>query len=425
MTRTVSPTRSGDRSGFRSARHLMSHGVFTAVSGAVSRMHWSLRVLAVFGAGRLVSTAILLVAATRQGPSPWSGPAPDYGTFISYWDSGWYERIFAEGYPAELPRDADGEVGRNAWAFLPLYPEVVRLLHLITGAGWDVLAPTVSVVAAAGASLVLYRLFLETADARTALGAVALVSFAPVSAVLQIPYAESLHLLLLAGALHLVVSGRYFLAVPVVVLMSLARPTGVPFAILLGILVLQLLVRAHRERGSADGAARRRDLGALMLLAGVTSLAALAWPAAAWWRTGEPDAYVATETAWREGSLVPFLPWFERTAGVVGPVAAGLTLAGLVVVVVLLALTPAVRSIGPVLGAWCVAYLLYLAMFWDPQSSTWRILLPLFPLAAALAGPRSGRLLWVLLPASVLLQFLWVDELWGWTPSVPGGDHPP
>jgi hypothetical protein len=99
--------------------------------------------------------------------------------------------------------------------------------------------------------------------------------------------------------------------------------------------------------------------------------------------------------------------------------------AALLIGLVALFLTPAVRSMGLVLGAWCAGYLLYLAAFWDPQSSTWRILTPLFPLALAVATIRRGRLLWVLLPASVVLQFLWVDWLWGWTPTGPDGDYPP
>ncbi|WP_104179144.1 hypothetical protein [Arthrobacter sp. B0490] len=387
-----------------------------------SSAHWSLQVLAVFVAGRLVSTAILLLAAARQGPSPWSGAAPGYGTFINYWDSGWYERIFTEGYPSELPRDARGVVSHNQWAFHPLFPGLVRLLDAGTGLGWGILAPVVAVAAAAGASLVVYRLFRLRADHRTALAGVAVVSFAPVAAILQVPYAESLHLLLLASSLHLVATQRYYAAMPVVVLMCMARPAGVPFAIAVGILFLAALWTA---RSAGADPTRRRQVLPLFLLGVVSSLAAIAWPGIAWAVTGRQDAYVATETAWRGEPLAPFAPWFEAPAAVLGPAAAALVVVALLVGATALFLTPAMRSTGLVLGAWCAGYLLYLAAFWDPQSSTWRILLPLFPLALAVATVRRGRLLWVLLPVSVLLQFLWVDWLWGWTPTGPDGDYPP
>ncbi len=388
-------------------------------------LHWSLQVLAVFAAGRVVSTAILLVAAARQGASPWSGPAPAYGTFINYWDSGWYERIFNEGYPSELPRDAGGVVSHNQWAFYPVYPGLVRLLDAATGLGWGLLAPLVSVTAAAGAAVVVYRLFRLRADHRRAMAGVAVVSFAPVAAVLQVPYAESLHLLLLVSALHLVATRRYYAAMPVVVLMCLTRPAGVPFALLVGILFLHAIHAAVRgEEAGAREQARRR-LPALFVLGVVSSLAAVAWPLLAWLVTGQRDAYVATETAWRGQPLAPFLPWFEAPASVLGPAAGALVVVALLLGAAGLLLSPAVRSLGVVLASWCAAYLVYLAAFWDPQSSTWRILLPLFPLALALVSGSRARLLWVLLPVSVLLQFLWVDWLWAWAPTGGEGDYPP
>lgn len=382
--------------------------------------------LAVFTAGRVVSTTILLLVAARQGTSPWSGPAPGYGTFINYWDGGWYERIFIEGYPSELPVDALGIVSHNQWAFYPLYPGLVRLLDLVTGLGWGVLAPAVSITSAAGAMLVIYRLFRLRSGHGTALAGVTVVSFAPVAAILQVPYAESVHLLLLASALYLVSTYRYYLAMPVVVLMCLARPAGVPFAIAVGILFLHAVWTARRDGGRRDrrGETARRVLP-LSLLGVVSSLGAVAWPVIAWVTTGRRDAYVATETAWRGEALAPFRPWFDAPAAILGPAAGALVVAVLVLGALGLFLARSVRSLGIVLIAWCIGYLLYLAAFWDPQSSTWRILLPMFPLALAIASVRERRLLWVLLPVSVALQFLWVEWLWAWTPSGPDGDYPP
>ncbi|WP_262364456.1 hypothetical protein [Arthrobacter echini] len=421
MTRPLS--RPLSRSPSRPPGRALSRAV--AVRSVVgSQGTWVVQVLVVFVVGRLVSTGLLLLSAARQGPSPWSGPAPGYGVFINYWDSGWYERIFREGYPAELPRGALGSVEPNQWAFYPLFPGLVRGLDAVTGLGWGVLAPSVALAASAGASLVIYRLFRLRAGHGSALAGVALVSFAPVAAILQVPYAESLLLLLLASALYLVSTHHYYAAMPVVVLMGLARPVGVPFALAVGLLVLHAVWRARTAGGSAERHRATWQVLPLFLLGVVSSLAAITWPAVAWITTGERDAYVATETAWREEALVPFVPWFATPAALLGPVAAGLLVFALLLAVAGLFLAPAVRSLGPVLWSWCAGYLLYLAAFWDPQSSTWRILLPLFPLALA-AVPRGPRQLWVLVPVSVVLQLLWVDWFWGWTPSGPDGDFPP
>ena len=386
--------------------------------------HWSAQVLLVFVIGRAVSTAVLLMAAARQGISPWSGAAPGYGVFINFWDSGWYERIFREGYPSELPRDASGVVTHNQWAFYPLFPGIVRVLDAATGAGWGVLAPAVALGAAAAASLVVYRLFRVTTAHRTALLGVAVVSLAPVAVILQVPYAESLHLLLLASALLLVATHRYYAAMPVVVLMCLTRPAGVPFAVMIGVLFLHALWDTLRGSDERRAIALTR-LRPLFLLGVVSSASAVSWPLIAWAVTGQRDAYVATETAWRGEPLAPFRPWFEAPSALIGPVAAALGLVALLLVVGGLFLVPSVRALGPVPVAWCAAYLFYLAAFWDPQSSTWRILLPLFPLALAVAGLRRGRLLWLVLPVSVLLQVTWVEWLWAWTPTGQDGDYPP
>ena len=49
------------------------------------------------------------------------------------------------------------------------------------------------------------------------------------------------------------------------------------------------------------------------------SACTLAWPVLAWLSTGRGDAYTATETAWRDGSLTPFAPWLARSGWWVGP----------------------------------------------------------------------------------------------------------
>ena len=55
----------------------------------------------------------------------------------------------------------------------------------------------------------------------------------------------------------------------------------------------------------------------------------------------------------------------------------------------ILLFSPAVRRLGVDLRFWIAAYSLYLLAVFFPQSSTFRLLMPLFPLLGVLALPRS------------------------------------
>ena len=116
------------------------------------------------------------------------------------------------------------------------------------------------ILVAVGAVLLVHRLFLRLAPPATAVWGLAFFAFNPVAPVLQVPYAESLHLLLLAGALLLVARGSHLAAAPVVLLMCLTRPAGVPFAAALGITWFVRSVRRYRAgelRRAAEVAGRR------------------------------------------------------------------------------------------------------------------------------------------------------------------------
>jgi hypothetical protein len=400
-------------------------GIRDRVPGALRA--WPVQVLLVFACARAVSAAVLLEAASRQGPSPWAPASPDYLSFLQFWDGGWYRRIYDEGYPATLPRRADGVVLENQWAFYPLFPALVRALHAVTGGGWDLLAPVTATACGFIAALGVYRLFRLTAASREALWGVAFVSFLPVSPIFQIPYAESLHLALLAWALYLVAAGRYLGAVPVVLAMGLARPAGVPFALLVFLLAVAAAARLRAGRTRSPlGLLRESALPRLAVLTGAAGAAALAWPAAAWAVTGEADAYLETETAWRGEALAPFVPWLRAGTTLFGPVGGPVGVFFLAAGCIAILRSEPVRRLGRVPVLWCASYLLYLAAFWNPQTSTYRILLPLFPLAlAAVFVSRSGIYRWAVLAVFILLQALWVGVLWSYSPGADGGDFPP
>jgi hypothetical protein len=384
------------------------------------RLPWWLTVSGVFILGRLASTAMLLVLAANQGDNPWTHANPSLWDFSSLWDGRWYNIIATAGYPAHLPLGDNGHVAENAWAFLPAYPFLVRGLMALTGLPWNVVAVAVSVLCAWGATLVLYRMLQRVVPHQQALFAVVLFSVSPVSPLFQLAYAESMQLFLLALILYFVMARRYAAIIPTVLVLGFTRPGAIAVALLLLLHVILRFVGRARHRFPAS----ERWWAAAAIVASV--VAGFAWLVAAAVVTGNLTAYLDTELAWRSvyigyQQLVPFTPWLLASQwwmpGLTGYVVLGLLVLGFVV----LLLTPAARKLGADLRLWLVSYALYLLAVFFPQSSTFRLLAPLFPAAGILAAPTSKvyRVLAVLV--SLALQWWWLTICWAvvgsdWTP---------
>lgn len=414
-------TDTGDRTGPRAS----AAAVAVRAASALQRWPWWLQVGVLYAASRLVSACIFMAAALHQGPNPWFPATPDYWNFINIWDARWYGRIVTGGYPSVLPTDDAGNVLENAWAFYPLFPALARALSGLTGLIPAASLTVIAMVSGLAAALAVYSLFRHKAPHGTALWGVAFFSAFPVSAILQVPYAEPLTVFLLAVALLLVIRRRYLWAMPVVVLLCLSRPVGVPFALMLGLLFILRLVARLRDTQPASTAGIR-ELASLAGLTAVCGVSALLWPAAAWAATGDIEAYTKTETVWRGHDLVLFKPWFDTGTDLFGPVLGLLAPFVFAALFGLMLFSPPVVRLGVELRLWCACYMGYLLLFLHPQTSTFRMLLPLFPLAlgAALLS-RSRAYRGTVLTMFVLLQIVWIVWLWAWAPLPGGGDYPP
>ena len=390
---------------------------------------WWVWVGLIFVASRIVTTSILLGFASVQGQNPWTGPNPNYFDFARIWDGNWNYIISIAGYPSELPITESGQVGESAWAFMPVYPAVVRTLMFVTGLDFGIVAVFVSVAFALAAALMFYKLMALVLDTNSALFAVVLFCFAPLSPILQVAYAESMHAFLLTLALYLLVQRRYWVMLPVIAVMALTRPSGLAFALAMALHVAHRWWLAHRD--AAAEPFPTADRVASVTVAFTSGVLGLAWLLIAWAVTGSLTAYTDTELAWRApyigyGELVPFVPWFQGAAfwapyfGVPVPV--------LVVILVLLIVgffaalfTPWVRRLGVDIRFWSVSYVLYLLAVFFPQSSTFRLFVPMFPLLGAFAQPRSVIYRVGLVAAFIGGQILWVWMAWwvsgyDWTP---------
>ncbi|MDO5750093.1 MAG: hypothetical protein Q4P78_02675 [Rothia sp. (in: high G+C Gram-positive bacteria)] len=421
-------------------------------------------VLAIYSASRLWDFAVFSAVGKQQLAGPWGGPL-GYQDFISTWDAGWYEQIARTGYPDVLPVDYSGAVMENPWAFYPVFPYLADTLSRVTGLSYYPAASLVALGSGFVAAVVIYYLFessvlllsharehsaksskepstekkIQSAreesaqHARTlALWGVALVAFLPIAPVLQVPYAEATGLLFLAATLLALVRGAYGRAVLWAIIACLSRPIGVPLGAAAGLwwaLSLWLKLRANARVETAQrkktGAVIASSLPQLLSALGICA-AALLWPAIAWIRTGRVDAYTATETAWRGKHLAPFEPWIHQSRAYLGEWGLPLLIA-LVIGYAIWSFSPVVRSVlHPVLNLFAGCYVLYLLIFLNPQSSTFRLLLPLFVMALpvmALSASRAYRMALVLFGAAAGAG--WVGWLWHWKQLPTGGDYPP
>ncbi|MGV8969361.1 MAG: hypothetical protein ACOH1J_02820, partial [Microbacteriaceae bacterium] len=382
--------------------------------------HWWVKVIAIFAVSRVVTTGILLMFASRQDTNAWTSATPGYFDFARIWDGHWYYIIAVSGYPSELPLTDEGRVGESAWAFMPVYPVFVRIVMTLTGASFPYAAVAVSVAFALASALMFYKLMQLHLPEGTAMFAVLLWCFAPLSPIMQVSYAESMHAFFLIVALYLLVRRQYWELVPVIAIMALTRPSGLAFALAMGLhVVYRWVVRAR------DGFSRSEVVAsvAVGLFSVVMGFAWLLIVAAA---TGSLTAYTDTELAWRApyigyGPLVPFQPWLQGATYWLGEGTGVILLAILVVGCAAFMFTPAVRRLGVDLRLWVASYGLYLLAVFFPQSSTFRLLFPVFPLWGAVAQPRSVVYRIAVVLACIAGQYGWVYIAWwvngsDWTP---------
>jgi hypothetical protein len=380
---------------------------------------WWVRVLAVYAATRVLTFLLFLITAANQGDNYWTRANPGYFDFLNIWDVEWYGKIFANGYPSILPLNENGAVQQNEWAFMPGFPTTVHRFDFL-GVEWKFMAPILATIFGACFALVAFRIFAAKLNDHQSLWAVGLFLVSPASPVLQTGYAESLGLLLLALVIYAWICDRFGLAILAMLPLAFTRPGLAALALAFAVVWVYRFVQARMgNRGfPAIDAFRLASLSAVALVLN------FAWPLVAAIVTGRADAYVATELAWRAGypfdggGLAPILPWFSSAEYFIGGFAGQLLVVLALVGAVLVFFIPQVRSMGLELGAVSAAYFVYLLLFFFPQSSIVRILMPTFLLFGALAQvwvrwPKSMRYLG--LAILIVLQFAWLMTCWRYT----------
>jgi hypothetical protein len=247
------------------------------------------------------------------------------------------------------------------------------------------------------ACLVFFHLLREKLTADTALWAVALLAASPLAALFQMGYAESLFLLWLFLALWLLVRRRFVWLYPLIVVMGYTRPGVLAFALLLGAYGV-VRWRAARDPLPTVQVVHIVALGVLAVAVGFS------WQVIAGAVTGDPAAYMETELSWRrgwigEGGFVPFdgfvqgaalwfRLWGSPRSRIRRPRGGRRWRRGRDRV------RAARAAARPEMRLWSASYVLYLLVVFFPQSSIFRLLLPLAPLYGAIAAPRHALWRW-------------------------------
>ncbi|MBD7956774.1 hypothetical protein H9651_03930 [Microbacterium sp. Sa4CUA7] len=369
-------------------------------------------------AARLVTHGFLVLAAALAPVGSRFGAGAGVADLLAGWDAQWYWLVAVAGYPTTLPLTPDGLVAENQWAFLPLYPMIANIVGAPANS-WVAGAVVVSLAAGYGATYVLCRMLAERIGAEAAQWAALMFACAPLAALFHVGYAESLFLLLLFLALWAVQRRRYAWLYLLIPAMGFTRPGVLAFALFLA---LHAIARWFARRTDPLPAREVAHIVATGLLAAVVGFS---WIVIAAVVTGQPDAYLATELAWRrnwltdaEGAFLPFEGfvqaaafWFTQWG--MGAVIGYVALAASIVSVALLLLRERhVARLGLDIRLWSGSYLLYLLAVFFPQSSIMRLLLPLSPLWGALAVPRSAVWRCSVIAACLAGQWWWIHAMY-------------
>jgi uncharacterized membrane protein len=145
------------------------------------RSKWWLPIVSIFAAARITTFLLFLAIAQIQEENYWTPAQPGYFDFLNIWDAEWYERIYSGGYPTVLPTNENGSVQQNAWAFMPVFPFIIRGLNVITGIEFKFLAPIVATIFGFVFVLMAYRLLILRITTLQARWAIALISFSMAS----------------------------------------------------------------------------------------------------------------------------------------------------------------------------------------------------------------------------------------------------
>jgi hypothetical protein len=330
-----------------------------------------------------------------------AGPAPaGIADVFAAWDGSHYAWIAANGYSTE-----GNEIRR--FAFFPLFPLLARVLG---GGHYTIVAGVVfNQILLLGSALLLGQLVRPGLERNTGLlsqpGFWLLIS--PLAFFFSVFYSESLFLFLSLAGTVAYSRGRYNVAIPALVLAGLTRPTAVCLA------AIFLFDAAIRLRGG-------RKIVVALACAAAPAMGVLTYWAAVAYSTGNLLGYFQIQsTIWGHSWTVPFLPFLQDVRSTIGRLLDGSlrlpdqNLRLLSTLVILFVVAARWRRLDAPLLFFVLVSMIFIHAQ-EPNRSTARYELAIFPLYLLLPPARSKLIPAVVAVAFVLLQIRWLLEFLTW-----------
>jgi Gpi18-like mannosyltransferase len=194
--------------------------------------------MAAWAGPHLVLTGLMLAILSHAGMSP--------NAALRHWDGDWYINIAQSGYVHKLSIRPDGTPHLMNIAFFPLYPSLMRAVHLVTGLPVSFAGVFVSFVAGLAAAVGIYYLLKPYIGQRAAIVASALWGVLPSAFIESMVYTEALFTALCVWAMYALLREKWLTVAALAILAGLTRSTVI---MILPVVCLAALIAIVKRRG--------------------------------------------------------------------------------------------------------------------------------------------------------------------------------
>ncbi len=216
-------------------------------------------------------------------------------TALCRWDCNWYLSIAQAGYEAQPKSVIGATFGQANWAFLPVYPLLVRAMHVVTRLPYHAAAVAVSNLAFCLFVFVSAK-YLKQLRPETSGAALVVFLFAvPSSFYFSLPYTESVFAVLTMTILWLLRQETLPGAAAVAAVLSAVKVTGIVFTPIIAARYLARIGAAWRRR---DRAAMVAEVQRAVLPIAIAPLGLFLYMAYLYHHVGDAFGFIHIQRAW-------------------------------------------------------------------------------------------------------------------------------
>jgi Gpi18-like mannosyltransferase len=190
-------------------------------------------------APHLVLTAVMLVILDRAGLAP--------GAALRRWDGAWYLDIARNGYIRHLSIRPNGTPRLMNAAFFPVYPYLIRAVHLVTFLPLTEAGLAISLAAGMVAAVGIHLLLKPYIGQRASIIAAGLWGVVPAAFVESMVYTEALFTAMCVWLMYALLRERWLTTGLLTVLAGLTRSTAVD---VIPVVCLAALIAILQRRGT-------------------------------------------------------------------------------------------------------------------------------------------------------------------------------